>query len=45
MAEAEREKKKVVCFVTGAPGAGKTLLGLDLALKSRSGDRPAALLW
>ena len=33
-----------VCFVTGAPGAGKTLLGLDLALKSRSGSRPGALL-
>lgn len=33
-----------MCFVTGAPGAGKTLLGLDLALKSRSGTRPAALL-
>ncbi len=42
--EAERARKKVICFVTGAPGAGKTLLGLDLALKSRSGDRPAALL-
>lgn len=36
-AEAEAERAKVVCFVTGAPGAGKTLLGLDLALKSRSG--------
>lgn len=44
VAEAETGRKKVVCFVTGAPGAGKTLLGLDLALKSRSGDRPAALL-
>jgi hypothetical protein len=43
-AEAEAEKKKVICFVTGAPGAGKTLLGLDLALKGRSGMRPAALL-
>lgn len=42
--EAEAHRKKVVCFVTGAPGAGKTLLGLDLALKGRSGTRPAALL-
>lgn len=42
--EAERNKSKVICFVTGAPGAGKTLLGLDLALKSRGTDRPAALL-
>ncbi len=43
-ADAEASRAKVVCFVTGAPGAGKTLLGLDLALKSRSGTRPAALL-
>lgn len=43
-AEAEVQRAKVICFVTGAPGAGKTLLGLDLALKSRSGTRPAALL-
>ena len=42
--EAEREGSRTICFVTGAPGAGKTLLGLDLALKSRSGTRPAALL-
>jgi len=38
------ERTHTVCFVTGAPGAGKTLLGLDLALKSRSGIRPGALL-
>lgn len=43
-AEADATKSKIICFVTGAPGAGKTLLGLDLALKSRSGTRPAALL-
>jgi len=43
-AQAETERTHTVCFVTGAPGAGKTLLGLDLALKSRSGTRPGALL-
>lgn len=44
-AQAEMERTHTVCFVTGAPGAGKTLLGLDLALKkSRSGTRPGALL-
>lgn len=43
-ADAEAKRAKVICFVTGAPGAGKTLLGLDLALRSRSGSRPAALL-
>lgn len=27
------EKKKSICFVTGVPGAGKTLVGLDVAIK------------
>ena len=31
---AQAEKKKVVCFVTGQPGAGKTLVGLKLATAS-----------
>ena len=30
---AQNEKKKVICFVTGVPGAGKTLVGLDIATK------------
>ena len=42
--DAEVRREKVVCFVTGTPGAGKTLLGLNLALKSRLSDAPAALL-
>lgn len=28
--DAEENKKKVVCFVTGVPGAGKTLVGLNI---------------
>ncbi|MDP9438327.1 MAG: DUF2075 domain-containing protein, partial [Actinomycetota bacterium] len=28
--EARRERRKVVCFVTGIPGAGKTLTGLEV---------------
>lgn len=28
---AKGHKKKVICFVTGVPGAGKTLVGLDVA--------------
>jgi hypothetical protein len=28
---AKRERKKVICFVTGVPGAGKTLVGLKVA--------------
>lgn len=31
--QAQNEKKKVICFVTGVPGAGKTLVGLDIATK------------
>jgi hypothetical protein len=33
IADARRQKTKVVCFVTGVPGAGKTLVGLDAATK------------
>jgi hypothetical protein len=29
--DAAREKQKVICFVTGVPGAGKTLVGLNVA--------------
>ena len=31
--KSKREKKKSICFVTGVPGAGKTLVGLDVAIK------------
>jgi hypothetical protein len=27
---ARKENKKIICFVTGVPGAGKTLVGLDI---------------
>jgi DUF2075 family protein len=30
--ESEREKQKSICFVTGVPGAGKTLVGLNIAI-------------
>jgi len=29
--DARRDNRKVICFVTGVPGAGKTLVGLKLA--------------
>jgi hypothetical protein len=29
--KAARDKQKVVCFVTGVPGAGKTLVGLNIS--------------
>ena len=31
--EAQATRKKAICFVTGVPGAGKTLVGLDVATK------------
>lgn len=33
--EARTENKKVICFVTGVPGAGKTLVGLNLVHESK----------
>lgn len=33
--QAEREKKKDIVFVTGVPGAGKTLVGLTIATNKR----------
>ncbi len=29
----EKNQQKAICFVTGVPGAGKTLVGLDIATK------------
>lgn len=31
---AKENKKKCICFVTGVPGAGKTLVGLDVVAKN-----------
>jgi DUF2075 family protein len=31
--ESKEQNKKSICFVTGVPGAGKTLVGLDIAAK------------
>lgn len=35
-------RQKSICFVTGVPGAGKTLVGLDVAIKQtyQGGDEP-----
>src|SRR5438067_2368662 len=37
--EARAQRRKRICFVTGVPGAGKTLVGLNLATR-REGDQP-----
>ncbi len=31
--DAKQNKEKVICFITGVPGAGKTLVGLNIATK------------
>lgn len=36
--ESKEHKKKSICFVTGVPGAGKTLVGLDVAIKQSYKD-------
>ena len=33
-------RQKLICFVTGVPGAGKTLVGLNVANKKRNADEP-----
>ena len=36
--DAKREHKKLICFVTGVPGAGKTLVGLNVATLHRKNE-------
>ena len=38
--EARAQKRKLICFVTGVPGAGKTLVGLNVATRRRDVDQP-----
>ena len=38
--EAKSRGRKLVCFVTGVPGAGKTLVGLNLATQRRDPNQP-----
>lgn len=38
--EARDEGRKSIVFVTGVPGAGKTLVGLDIATRRRETDNP-----
>lgn len=35
VAEAKASRRKAICFVTGVPGAGKTLVGLNVATRRR----------
>lgn len=40
--KSKRNREKSICFVTGVPGAGKTLVGLDVAVRQtyQGNDKP-----
>ena len=38
--EAKATGRKIICFVTGVPGAGKTLVGLNVATRHRRREEP-----
>ena len=38
--ESRKLGRKIICFVTGVPGAGKTLVGLNVATRRRNLDEP-----
>ena len=38
--EARHKRRKIIIFVTGVPGAGKTLVGLNVATKKRDHTQP-----
>ena len=38
--DAQAKGQKTICFVTGVPGAGKTLVGLNLSTRRRGVDQP-----
>ena len=38
--DARARKRKLICFVTGVPGAGKTLVGLNVATRRRDVAQP-----
>lgn len=41
---AKENRQKCLCFVTGVPGAGKTLVGLNVAMKQFEKKEPAVYL-
>lgn len=38
--QARENKRKIICFVTGVPGAGKTLVGLNVATRKANPKEP-----
>lgn len=44
IAECKANGEKAICFVTGVPGAGKTLVGLNIATRETTNGLPAVYL-
>lgn len=42
--DCEQTKKKAICFITGVPGAGKTLVGLQAAINEFNNGKKAVYL-
>lgn len=42
--ECQKNKRKAICFITGVPGAGKTLIGLQTAIKQFEKENKAVYL-
>lgn len=42
---AKRNRNKAICFVTGVPGAGKTLVGLNIATQQSGKDKNAPAVY
>ncbi len=45
IAEAKSKELKAICFVTGVPGAGKTLVGLNIAAKNYKKNEKASTVF
>jgi Uncharacterized conserved protein (DUF2075) len=43
--EARQTSRKLICFVTGVPGAGKTLVGLNVATRRADADSTAPAVY
>lgn len=43
--QARKDNKKIICFVTGVPGAGKTLVGLKVATSHMDKENSAASVY
>ena len=45
IAQAKAKNQKLICFVTGVPGAGKTLVGLNIAAKNYTKNEKSSTVY